>query len=77
MRRAPGSGFRSPGRMATKKRKRSALKRIRQTERRTVTKQAGRSAARTAGSGGVVVSRSHTVTSTGMRSFEKVRGVAR
>ena len=34
--------------MATKKRKRSALKRIRQTTRRTVTKQAGRSAARTA-----------------------------
>jgi len=34
--------------MAAKKRKRSALKRIRQTTRRTVTKQAGRSAARTA-----------------------------
>lgn len=34
--------------MAVKKRKRSALKRIRQTVRRTVTKQAGRSAARTA-----------------------------
>lgn len=34
--------------MAVKKRKRSALKRIRQTARRTVTKQAGRSAARTA-----------------------------
>lgn len=34
--------------MATKKRKRSALKRIRQTVRRTATKQAGRSAARTA-----------------------------
>ena len=34
--------------MATKKRKRSALKRIRQTVRRTTTKQAGRSAARTA-----------------------------
>ncbi len=34
--------------MAAKKRKRSALKRIRQTTRRTATKQAGRSAARTA-----------------------------
>ena len=34
--------------MAAKKRKRSALKRIRQTTRRTTTKQAGRSAARTA-----------------------------
>jgi len=34
--------------VAAKKRKRSALKRIRQTARRTVTKQAGRSAARTA-----------------------------
>jgi small subunit ribosomal protein S20 len=34
--------------VATKKRKRSALKRIRQTSRRTVTKQAGRAAARTA-----------------------------
>ena len=34
--------------MATKKRKRSALKRIRQTVKRTRTKQAGRSAARTA-----------------------------
>lgn len=34
--------------MAVKQRKRSALKRIRQTERRTVTKQAGRSMARTA-----------------------------
>jgi len=34
--------------VATKKRKRSALKRIRQTARRTVTKQTGRSAARTA-----------------------------
>ena len=34
--------------MATKKRKRSALKRIRQTERRTTVKTIGRSAARTA-----------------------------
>ena len=34
--------------MATKKRKRSALKRIRQTVRRTATTQAGRSAARSA-----------------------------
>ena len=34
--------------MATKKRKRSALKRIRQTQRRTTVKMIGRSAARTA-----------------------------
>src|SRR5438034_996430 len=34
--------------MATKKRKRSALKRIRQTQRRTTVKTIGRSAARTA-----------------------------
>jgi small subunit ribosomal protein S20 len=34
--------------MATKKRKRSALKRIRQTQRRTGVKTIGRSAARTA-----------------------------